>query len=528
MSMNARTSIGRIALAMLCFVPVLSAGATASASAVWGELEAGPYAPGFMAVEKYDYSRSFEAKRDYFGTPIPGERGRPVQICIWYPAVAEAAAPRMVYGEYAFVYPGDARLYGFLGRLQEREIGVLYYFFNNDLGAVIDLQSEEMAAVRDAPVADGRFPLILYGPHFNTNPTENLILCEYLASHGFVIASTHAYGPGALRSGEGGSDLEVLLADLGFVLASMHDFDFVDHDRIGVIGSGAGGIAALLFQMGNQYVDAVAGLNARFLDSRMRVLATDSPRYDVRSAAAPMFEICGGAQETFDPSLMDSLEFSERHLMTFPELGTLALNSYRMFLATAFGSNDSERRAYEGTCRYLLNFFEAYLNGSEGARAFLGGTPGDNGMDPAAVTFAYMQGREVPPTQEQFMAIMEERGVETAVGIFEKFRAEDAGLVLFQENMCNYAGYGFLQRGRIEDAIGVFRMNAAAYPNSANTWDSLGEAYVAAGDAEHAAECYRKVLEVLPADASVSEEIREVLRNNAEQYLQNLEGDESN
>jgi pentatricopeptide repeat protein len=528
MSMPGRIAIGVLTFALASCSAALLPGSSAPASTVWGELTPGPHAVGFKAIEEYDYSRSFEAKKDYFGTPVPGERGRPVQVCIWYPATfAEDASP-MVYGEYAFVYPEDASLYDFLSNLQDREIGVLHFVFNNDRGAVIDLQSEEMAAVRDAPVARGRFPLILYSPHFNLNITENLILCEYLASHGFVVASTHAYGPAGLRSGESAMDVEVLVADLGFVLATMHQFDFVDYDRVGVMGSGGGGGAALLFQMGNLYVDAVAGLSARFLYSEFRELAEGSARYDVRSASVPVMQICGGAREGFDPSILESLEYSERYILTFTELSTLAFTSYRMFLAAAFGTNEAERRAYETTCEYMLNFFDAHLNGSEDARGFLASAPEDNGLDAAQIAFSHMPGRESPPTEVQFMAILQERGAETAVEIFEKFRAEDPELVLFQENMCNYAGYGFLQRGRTEDAITAFKMNAETYPASANTWDSLAEAYVAAGDTVHAVECYRKMLEVLPADPGATEELREVLRSNAARYLENPEQDQSN
>jgi tetratricopeptide (TPR) repeat protein len=528
MSMLSRVGIGVLTFALASCWAALLPGSPAPASTVWGELKPGPYAVGFRAFEKYDYSRSFEAKKDYFGAPLPGERGRPVQVCIWYPGAYTEDASPMVYGEYAFVYPEDSRLYDLLSNLQDREVGVLYFMFNNDLGAVVDLQSEEMAAVRDAPAAPGRFPLILYAPHFNINVTENLILCEYLASHGFVVASTHAYGAAGVRSGEGPVDVEVLVTDLGFVLAALREFDFVDHDRVGVMGSGGGGIAALLFQMGNLYVDAVVGLNARFLYSEFRELAAGSPRFDVRSATVPVMQICGGAREDFDPSLLDTLEYSDRYSLAFMELSTMALSSYRMFLATAFGTNEAERMAYEAMCEHTLSFFDAYLNGNEVAKTFLASPPEDKGLDAAQVAFTFMPGREVPPTEAQFMAILQEHGPGTAVELFEKFRAEDPELVLFQENTCNFAGYGFLQRGRTAEAIAVFRMNAETYPGSANTWDSLAEAYVAAGDSVHALECYRKVLEVLPADAAATEELKEALRSNAEQYLGNPEQDQSN
>jgi tetratricopeptide (TPR) repeat protein len=521
--MRITIGIGMLAFAVVCCSAGPAPGGDAAASALWGDLEPGRHAVGFMAFEKYDYSRSFEAKKDYYGSPLPGERGRPVQVCVWYPAIADDADPRMVHAEYAFIYPGDSRFFGFLGNLQDREVGVLHYIFNNDRGAVIDLQSEELAAVRDAPAAPGRFPLILYSPHFNISADENVILCEYLASHGFVVAGTHAYGPAGLRSGETPMDVEVLVDDLGFVLAAMHEFDFIDHDRLGVLGSGGGGVAALLFQMGNLYVDAVAGLNARFLYSEYRDLAEASARYDIRRASVPMMHICGGGREGFDPSLVDSLEYADRYALIFSEMSTLVFSSYRMFLSTVFAPNEADSKAYEATCSYLLNFFEAYLNGSEGGRTFLGARPEANGLDFAEVVYSHVPGRELPPTPEQFMAIFQERGVDEAVAIFEKFRAENPGLVLFEEANCNYAGYSLLQQGQAEAAVAVFRMNTEAYPNSANTWDSLAEAYLATGDEDGAAECYRMVLEVLPDDPAATDELRGVLRSNAEQFLERPE-----
>jgi tetratricopeptide (TPR) repeat protein len=320
----------------------------------------------------------------------------------------------------------------------------------------------------------------------------------------------------------------MLISDLGFVLSTMQDFEFIDPDRLGVMGGAAGAAAGLLFQMENLYVDAIAGFNAAFLNPAAVDMTGENPRFDVRSASAPMLQVYGVAREGRDTSILDSLEYSDRYALAFSELEPLALTSYRMFLATVFVPNETEQRAYEAACAYVRNFFDAELNGSESAGGFLAASPEENGLDPAAVALSHMTGRDVPPTEEQFMAIMRERGVEEAVEIFERFRAEDPELVLFRENMCNFAGYGLLQRGQVEDAVAVFKMNAEAYPASANTWDSLAEAYVAAGDTEHATECYRKVLEVLPDDPRVSDDIRDVLRTNAEGFLENPGGEEGN
>ena len=64
----------------------------------------------------------------------------------------------------------------------------------------------------------------------------------------------------------------------------------------------------------------------------------------------------------------------------------------------------------------------------------------------------------------------------------------------------NSYGYILLGTKKFKEAILVFKINALAYPHNANVFDSLGEAYLAAGDKKLAIENYKKVLEIKPDD----------------------------
>lgn len=66
----------------------------------------------------------------------------------------------------------------------------------------------------------------------------------------------------------------------------------------------------------------------------------------------------------------------------------------------------------------------------------------------------------------------------------------------------NAYGYELLGAGRIDEAIGVFRKNAADHPTSWNTYDSLGEALAAKGDKAAAIEQYRKALDLVGDDVN--------------------------
>ena len=66
------------------------------------------------------------------------------------------------------------------------------------------------------------------------------------------------------------------------------------------------------------------------------------------------------------------------------------------------------------------------------------------------------------------------------------------------ETQMNRLGYLLLGRKRLPEAIEVFKANVEDYPNSSNTYDSLGEAYMIAGEKELAIKNYEKSVELNP------------------------------
>ena len=64
----------------------------------------------------------------------------------------------------------------------------------------------------------------------------------------------------------------------------------------------------------------------------------------------------------------------------------------------------------------------------------------------------------------------------------------------------NTYGYVLLGQKKWEEAIVAFRLNCLVFPEDANTYDSLGEAYYKAGNQEEAEKNYRKVLELDPGN----------------------------
>ena len=73
------------------------------------------------------------------------------------------------------------------------------------------------------------------------------------------------------------------------------------------------------------------------------------------------------------------------------------------------------------------------------------------------------------------------------------------------EDRVNRKGYELLQGGKAKQAISIFWINVQAFPESANTYDSLGEAYLTASDTTLAIENYRKSLALDPENQNAAE-----------------------
>jgi tetratricopeptide (TPR) repeat protein len=79
------------------------------------------------------------------------------------------------------------------------------------------------------------------------------------------------------------------------------------------------------------------------------------------------------------------------------------------------------------------------------------------------------------------------------------------------ESGLNRPGCHQLVAGRLEAAIDVLQLNADEHPNSANAFDSLGEAYPAYGDEAAAIENYARASTLDPTNSN-AKEILERLR----------------
>ena len=183
-------------LALLLAV-FLGPGVVLAQPKLWGNLTAGEFAVGFRAFWTSDPGRTFTYKFAD-GTRYDETRpARPILVNVWYPA--QAGGTPMREGDYLDFDPADGSL---LSRYAKDLIAQNRSVIATD---VVDKSLEEMdaagkagfenylkaetKAVRGAPPAAGRFPVVVYIQGYGSSLQDNSAACEFLASHGALACA---------------------------------------------------------------------------------------------------------------------------------------------------------------------------------------------------------------------------------------------------------------------------------------------------------------------------------------------------
>lgn len=122
-------------------------------------------------------------------------------------------------------------------------------------------------------------------------------------------------------------------------------------------------------------------------------------------------------------------------------------------------------------------------------------------------------GRKAPLTETAFLDLLQNGEIDRAEAEYFRTQKEFPNWKIFSEERLNSMGYQLLGKGDVANAIRVFKLNVAAYPESFNVYDSLGEAYLKEGDNENGIWNYKKSLELNPDNDNARQVLSQMKTN---------------
>jgi tetratricopeptide (TPR) repeat protein len=97
-----------------------------------------------------------------------------------------------------------------------------------------------------------------------------------------------------------------------------------------------------------------------------------------------------------------------------------------------------------------------------------------------------------------------------AISKYRQIKTRGSQTYNFDENELNDLAYQMIREKRIDDALELFKLNVEEYPNSANVFDILGEAYLLKGNKELAVQSYKISLRLNPLNKNAAATLKKI------------------
>ncbi len=508
-------------------IPELPKQPLTSPPSLWGELPVGPYPVGFQSLITYDYNRRYDLPSTKPGATTTRLKGRPIVVQVWYPAQPPEDAAAMPYEAYLTVSSTDDSLQSFVEQLNRFTRKAEQHWSGLDAADTDAFQrflQTPTGCYLNAPPLGGSYPAVIYHQGLGGSIVDNPVLLEFLASYGYVVA-TSAYPPEHGLWFGVDSDLNRSIKDVACVINVLCDRDGVDTARIGVIGHSYGASAVLAYAAEAQAnVGAVVSLDS----TREWNPAYDHLYHNIaeRLSQTERFSVPLMIFSKVTPTVTfehyETLSHADRYYIIVKHLGHNDFVTPGPTAATLAGERIDEqdqliRSASQVVCQSILAFLNAYLKEDAANAGNVVATIASLDQDVRALEVQQRQeaGGAIPakPLLELFLHQGAEAGCQRIAQ--EALRVTPAMLMQI--------GRALQERGLQGEAIALYQTINHHFPDFAKAYEALGDLYhYTLKNKLNARTAYQAALATLPRDVTLSTPEQDYLRYSLNEDIEAL------
>lgn len=527
----------------------LCAKASAQSYPLWGDLPTGPHAVGFRSFWRADASRPYNMTYDDQSRYAPTQAPRPILINMWYPAKLSAPTNTMVQRDYLNIEATTPRLARFAQKLIQYNKAIIIQELlgkpekdlnDKERALLADFFTTPTAAHRDAVPQRGPFPLIIYHSGYSSSLEDNAVLCEFLASHGYVVInSVYQKADGSSFNVDGN---EGSVSDMRYLIAYARRLSNVDGHKIAIVGHSGGAQAGFIFQARNRSLaNVLVSLDTTqdyysLSDDRWDYM-TDTVLKKIKNISTPLLVV---ARKEAIFQMCDRLKYAERYYLTLENLEhedfisqgiAQEIIRYKLSIDESTAQDVQERlRAasavrtdYEIMCRYVLNFLNAYLKNDRKERKLLltkyrgnhlGATAPNVEYIPRMITAPdkYRTDSPIPPTPRQFRFMLAAQGLEKTTSLLRRFWQQHPKHPIYNIVFPFSLLYELLDKGKVPEALAIYQLYTgldAKFSAIPRLMTSLGIIRLNGGDSQSAIGWYKKALTLDPDNERAAKKLKE-------------------
>ena len=473
----------------------------------------GPYVVGLRVVDQYDRSRNFVPKVDDLGRPTTGEKSRPIQTLVWYPAVS-TKREHVSVADYLALRTTETSFGS-----PTSPAGLDEWFIEG----IPDPSALETWAIRDATPVAHSFPIVVYAPSFSPYSWENLDLCEYLASFGYIVVA----GPGMGVQRESTHDIAGASAqaqDISFLIGWAEGLPDADETAVAVVGFSWGGLSNVFAAARDNRIGALVALDGsmRYFPGVIQQAGDVHPELMTvpllflkgRDSLEDQAQLEANFKNAAGPNALNAwthgdLVSVEMLDLLHPEFNSLSQRSEHYWeLDFAHRSQTDIDRAdgatgYAWVARYTREFLDAYLKHDPSAVAFLRKSPDENEVPKHILNATFRKALPLPFDFADFREQVGEQGFDHISDVYTSARSKHPAFSLESDAVTAW-GYRLFGEHHAAEAIAVMRLAVQIKPSS-NSYSALGEVYARTGQKANAVETYKKALAIDPGNIIAKE-----------------------
>lgn len=481
------------------------------------ELIHGSYTTGFIHYTTFDSSRTYKRIYDWTNEYIP----RPIPISIWYPSDENVLnIESILVSEYMNILKEEEE-WEFLPEEQ-----ILNWFYYPNTQANQNHLKEQTTAYPKIKPANGKFPVIVYAPSYQASSIENFALCEYLASHGYFVLSSPSRGTkNRYFEGGTGKDMETQARDIEFLIQEINQFSYADQHKIAAVGFSFGGLSNVLAQMRNNKINAIVSLDGSIkyqFETLKKSPFAQTDKVNVPFVHFSQKEIPYEVliEDKIDSTLntefkfFDKLKYSDAYHFQFHNL----THSYFSSLGVLFQPRDKRQdksdieimASYQWVSVYTLNFLNAYLKNDSTGLEFLKREPEENTNKAGLISKTAKLAAKQKFTFQDFNELAAKQNYRNLENLYSALIKQCSQFELSEGKLNNLGLQLVFNPAKSQMGINIFLLATIIYPESANLWDSLAEAYLFTGDKKKAMRHFEKSLELNPQNLNAQNRIKEL------------------
>ena len=463
------------------------------------------YEVGFKVLNQIDYSRNFKSKH-----------GRNIQIAIWYPSSVSQSSKKISYSDYLKLYLQEEGKVELSNKEVEDNIEEWIESFRKieKEGSTFNWNSfieSELEVFNDTKLAEGEFPLLVYGAGSRGESFENSILFEYLASQGYIVASVPSIGINGHGMNIDPMGLETQARDMEFAIQKIFESKSFNIDRIATGGWSWGGLAAMLVQVRNEYVDAVISMDGSIATHINKI---ESFPYYSRSKLTTPYLFLSTQESTFERTelFFNSLKYSDSYHIAFNYIDHSDFTSYGYIARKNLGSSLNKIATYDAFKSYVLAFLNATLKEENTSKNFLTNNPIKNGYDSDLLSINSKKGFPKPPSESEFFAIIRDEGVEKGWDIYKEVKSNDGSYKIFEAYNLTVVAFQLVRDSvRSDESIRIMDMVLEEYPTSYSSYALKGRIHEIRGEIVEAYSNFNIAFGMALLDGQTSDQEKELV-----------------